>query len=1055
MAILGFRMAGVTLTDSGVGLFIAVLRPSAPVVIQRIAGEEGRLIRRALGAQTAGCAGFVVDCLFGTGCGGFQILLLGGFCREAVCRHLAVFAAADRTDSLVCAGCRAAGAILGFRMRCIVSADAGVRAVPVGCPSAIVMAERLAIGKGFRALRTAGGAGLIIYRRACAGGGGLQPVFVHLIDKMVRAKLAVRVLADLAEGRGKAVGRAALMRAAIDLQMAAGVESPVAVAVKLPVTRLFGVPIRVRFPGGKGRLAGRSLGGQHTDLAGLVIECGREAVCFLVQKCRDRKFSREVVLGHFDAAGVAEMVAVRVGVVEPLSLSAADGAGLPVTVLIRAPVAVGAAGRFNMAGIVGADALVCALPVGRPCAPVMAERLSGREGRLVGGSLGAGTADGAGLVIHRLFGAGRSGFQILLLGGFCREAVRRKVAVGFSADRTNSLVRAVCRTAVAILGFRMAGVAGADAGVGDIAVGRPCAPFMAQNAVGFKGSLAGRTLGAQATNRAGLVVDRFLRAAGAGFQVLLLCRFCREVVGQLFAVLGIAGTALCLGGAGGRAAGTIIGFGGVAVLTPACPRVRTVAIGRPTPQMAQRCARLLIQMIVIVFDLTAHTSPVVNSIVSAVRRRFQCSGITVGPGVEFVLVPLRYNVDRTHRVASCQIAIGHVLSNGDITAFPAGEYPVLIRGILGQVFKHLVSPPDDAGTSAGNSLQGVTDGIILYLKMRLNGHIFGRHCEGQHRVDPAAALRLVEENPFLEPIARCRRCRQRDRFARLGLCAHGRYRTPLRHADLNYRDGVFVLRPMGVEGLRTEHRHGGVFLNLGAAVLFRVPTGEIVALIVGNRQRAVGIAGRQRSGLVRIGQRTAVGVKGHGKGPRNRTGDKVQLPVILILHMGIGVVRKEALRIVSVVSIGKRHGVAGVCGGHANSRPGGHADLDGHRLAGGQIHIVGLAGNRVVLHEGLVSDLQLAAVAGIDINAAAIAAGFVILDLTAIELADRAGAVNIHAAAVAGGRIAGDLAALHNQPRRLLIQIDGAAVAAGVSGDLAVIEEELAVLVKHMNRAAL
>lgn len=90
-------------------------------------------------------------------------------------------------------------------------------------------------------------------------------------------------------------------------------------------------------------------------------------------------------------------------------------------------------------------------------------------------------------------------------------------------------------------------------------------------------------------------------------------------------------------------------------------------------------------MIVIVFDLTAHTSPVVNSIVSAVRRRFQCSGITVGPGVEFVLVPLRYNVDRTHRVASCQIAIGHVLSNGDITAFPAGEYPVLIRGIFAYV----------------------------------------------------------------------------------------------------------------------------------------------------------------------------------------------------------------------------------------------------------------------------------------------------------------------------------------------------------------------------------
>ena len=31
VAILGFRMAGVTLTDLGVGLFIAVLRPSTPV----------------------------------------------------------------------------------------------------------------------------------------------------------------------------------------------------------------------------------------------------------------------------------------------------------------------------------------------------------------------------------------------------------------------------------------------------------------------------------------------------------------------------------------------------------------------------------------------------------------------------------------------------------------------------------------------------------------------------------------------------------------------------------------------------------------------------------------------------------------------------------------------------------------------------------------------------------------------------------------------------------------------------------------------------------------
>ena len=223
-------------------------------------------------------------------------------------------------------------------------------------------------------------------------------------------------------------------------------------------------------------------------------------------------------------------------------------------------------------------------------------------------------------------------------------------------------------------------------------------------------------------------------------------------------------------------------------------------------------------------------------------------------------------------------------------------------------------------------------------------------------------------------------------------------------------------RPVGVEGLRTEHCHGGVFFNLRAAGLFRVPTGKIVSLIAGNRQRAVGLAGRQRFGFVRFSQRTAVGVKGHSEGLGNRAGNKVQLLVILILHMGIDIVRKEALRVVFFVSIGKCHGVAGIRGGDADGRPGGHADLDGQRLAGGQIHIVGLAGNRVVLHEGLVSDPQLAAVSGVDINAAAIAAGFVILDLTAIELADRAGAVNIYAAAVAGGRIAGDLAALHNQP---------------------------------------
>ena len=229
-----------------------------------------------------------------------------------------------------------------------------------------------------------------------------------------------------------------------------------------------------------------------------------------------------------------------------------------------------------------------------------------------------------------------------------------------------------------------------------------------------------------------------------------------------------------------------------------------------------------------------------------------------------MLVPLRINVDTTHRVTSCQIAIGHILSNGDITAFPSGEYPVLIRRIFGQVIEYPVSPPDIPGTSAGNPHRGVPDEIVFHSKLCLNGQILGGHCEGQHRIDPAAALRLVEENPLQKLIARCRCCRQCDRFTRLGLCAHGRYRTPLRHADLNYRDGVFVLRPVGVERMILKLRHDSGFIHLRAADLRGVPAAEVVAVAHRRRQCAVSIAGHNRFALLVFGQRAAVGVEGHG-----------------------------------------------------------------------------------------------------------------------------------------------------------------------------------------------
>ena len=167
-------------------------------------------------------------------------------------------------------------------------------------------------------------------------------------------------------------------------------------------------------------------------------------------------------------------------------------------------------------------------------------------------------------------------------------------------------------------------------------------------------------------------------------------------------------------------------------------------------------------------------------------------------------------------------------------------------------------------------------------------------------------------------------------------------------------------------------------------------------------------------------------------------------------------VREEIAAVIRVIGVGKYHGVVRVFGGHADGRIGGYGPADGQRLAGGQIDIVGLAGNCVVLYNGGAADVQLAGILGTNINPAAAAVGFISADRTIGEIADRAGAVNIHTAAVAGGRIAGDLTARHVQHRRFLIQIDGTAVAAAaIVDDLAAGEIEGAVCIQHFNRTAL
>ena len=154
-AVISLGVRGIALAGAGMGA-VFVGRPSAPVVVQRIAGEEGRLIRRALGAQTADCAGLVIDCLFGTGCSRLQILRLCLFGSEAVCCHLAVFAAADRADSLGGAGRRAAVAILGFRMAGVTLTDSGVGLfIAVLRPSAPVVPKRFGRSAANRACPSA------------------------------------------------------------------------------------------------------------------------------------------------------------------------------------------------------------------------------------------------------------------------------------------------------------------------------------------------------------------------------------------------------------------------------------------------------------------------------------------------------------------------------------------------------------------------------------------------------------------------------------------------------------------------------------------------------------------------------------------------------------------------------------------------------------------------------------------------------------------------------------------------------------------------------------
>ena len=360
-------------------------------------------------------------------------------------------------------------------------------------------------------------------------------------------------------------------------------------------------------------------------------------------------------------------------------------------------------------------------------------------------------ADRAGLAVHGRALAGRGGLQVLLLRFFRGEVVLRHL-----------LVARVAQVVVVAVGMvHSLRLRAADRALVPVLI--PVGlPF---GAVGVRRQPAVRCLA--------VLADR-LRYAGR------------------LAAVAVAGFRMA------RVARADAGVGlSVLVLRPGSPGV------------AEGGVLHLVRMLVVSFHKAAQALPVVHRIVRAVRRGLQRLGI-VGPEVELVLVPLRDEAERRHRVLAGQIAVGHLLGHDRavlrslvrIVVFPAGKHEVAVLGIPGQNVEEPVSPGDIIGAS-GAQLRGLpADRIILHGEMRLIYHVLSGHGEGQHGIDVAAAPRiLVEKHPFLERIALGGRRGQRDLLARPGLGLHGRDGAPFRHADDPDLDGVFVFRRLAVRGL--------------------------------------------------------------------------------------------------------------------------------------------------------------------------------------------------------------------------------------------------------------
>ena len=383
----------------------------------------------------------------------------------------------------------------------------------------------------------------------------------------MRQKLAVFAAADLANGPCRTGRRAAGAIIRLGVAAIALADARVrVVAVGGPCTPVVSEDVSCL----EGRLRSRPRRAESAGRAGLVIDRLFRAGRTGFQILRFRNFRRKIVRQEFAV------------------FAAADRADGPCRTGRRAA---GAVVRLGVAAIALADAGVCVVSIGGPCTPVVSEDVSCLEGRLRSRANRAETAGRAGLVIDRLFRAGRTGFQILRFRNFRRKIVRQEFAVFAAADRADGPCRTGRRAAGAVVRLGVAAIALADAGVCVVSIGGPCTPVVSEDVSCLEGRLRSRANRAETAGRAGLVIDRLFRAGRTGFQILRFRNFRRKIVRQKLAVFAAADRADGPCRTGCRAAGAAVRLG-VAAVALADARVCTVAVGGPcTPVVVQRGIR--------------------------------------------------------------------------------------------------------------------------------------------------------------------------------------------------------------------------------------------------------------------------------------------------------------------------------------------------------------------------------------------------------------------------------------------------------------------------------